>query len=119
MSKEQVVLEVDNNWYCTSEFSGCVKFPSGYKAWYLNGERHRVDGPAVEYVDGRKRWCLNGKIIANNYGLLWICGDRIVLERNIPTDIMFGDLKITKAKLLTATGTVFVYDNLPGLDIGE
>jgi hypothetical protein len=25
----------------------------------LNGKRHREDGPAVEYVDGTKRWYLN------------------------------------------------------------
>ena len=29
--------------------------------WYLNGELHRTDGPAVEYADGDKYWYLNGK----------------------------------------------------------
>jgi len=33
----------------------------GTKEWYLNGERHREDGPAVECADGSKYWCLNGK----------------------------------------------------------
>ena len=32
----------------------------GTKWWSLNGKRHRGNGPALEYVDGRKRWCLNG-----------------------------------------------------------
>ena len=27
-------------------------FESGYKMWYLNGKRHREDGPAVEYSHG-------------------------------------------------------------------
>ena len=37
-------------------------YPSGYKAWYLNGKRHREDGPAVEYANGDKSWWLNGKL---------------------------------------------------------
>ena len=32
------------------------------KHWYLNGKRHRTDGPALEYPDGEKRWFLNGKL---------------------------------------------------------
>ena len=31
------------------------------KCWYLNGKRHREDGPAVEFADGDKFWYLNGK----------------------------------------------------------
>ena len=34
----------------------------GYREWYLEGERHREDGPAVEYPDGRKYWYLNDKL---------------------------------------------------------
>ena len=33
----------------------------GYEAWYLNGQRHREDGPAVEYANGDKEWYLNGQ----------------------------------------------------------
>ena len=36
-------------------------FDSGNKYWYLNGKRHREDGPAVEYTSGIKEWYLNGK----------------------------------------------------------
>jgi hypothetical protein len=32
----------------------------GDKFWYLNDQRHRTDGPAVEYADGGKSWYLNG-----------------------------------------------------------
>ena len=28
--------------------------------WRLNGQRHRVDGPAVEFANGSKEWWLNG-----------------------------------------------------------
>ena len=33
----------------------------GTKRWYLNGNFHREDGPAVEHADGTKSWYLNGK----------------------------------------------------------
>jgi hypothetical protein len=36
--------------------------PDGSKFWFLNGEYHREDGPAVEFSDGSKSWCLNGKL---------------------------------------------------------
>jgi hypothetical protein len=32
----------------------------GTKRWWLNGKRHRVDGPAIEYADGSKYWYFNG-----------------------------------------------------------
>ena len=34
---------------------------TGTKEWYLNGDLHREDGPAVEYANGHKEWHLNGK----------------------------------------------------------
>ena len=34
----------------------------GNKSWYLNGNRHREDGPAIEYAGGDKFWYLNGKL---------------------------------------------------------
>ena len=35
-------------------------YDNGDKSWYLNDERHREDGPAIEWVDGSKYWFLNG-----------------------------------------------------------
>ena len=37
-----------------------IQGPAG-KEWFLNGKRHREDGPAVERADGSKAWFLNGK----------------------------------------------------------
>ena len=34
----------------------------GTKFWFLDGDLHREDGPAIEYPDGSKHWCLNGKL---------------------------------------------------------
>ena len=36
-------------------------FNDGTKRWYLNGKRHREDGPAIEWIDGYKAWYLNGQ----------------------------------------------------------
>jgi hypothetical protein len=35
-------------------------YTNGDKCWYLNGERHREDGPASEYASGAKSWLLKG-----------------------------------------------------------
>ena len=37
-------------------------YDNGDKSWYLNGKRHREDGPAVEFADGDKSWYLNGDL---------------------------------------------------------
>ena len=34
----------------------------GNKIWYLDGQYHREDGPAVEMVDGTNKWFLDGKL---------------------------------------------------------
>ncbi len=34
---------------------------NGYTEWWLDGKRHRTDGPAVEDTNGYKAWYLNGK----------------------------------------------------------
>ena len=37
-------------------------YENGTKEWYLNGKRHREDGPAVEWASGTNHWFLNGEI---------------------------------------------------------
>ena len=38
-------------------------YTDGYKSWYLNGELHREDGPAIECANGDKHWFLNGECL--------------------------------------------------------
>tara|TARA_R110000868_G_scaffold99024_4_gene272663 strand:- start:19507 stop:19767 length:261 start_codon:yes stop_codon:yes gene_type:complete len=38
----------------------CETNSLGGKVWYLNGLRHREDGPAYEGSNGTKVWYLNG-----------------------------------------------------------
>jgi len=37
-------------------------YKNGTKEWWLNGKRHREDGPAIEYPSGNRYWCLNGEL---------------------------------------------------------
>jgi hypothetical protein len=55
-------MKVFKGWFGDQpdNFTGIVETPRGNKYWYLNGERHRVGGPASEYPGGSKRWYLNG-----------------------------------------------------------
>ena len=40
-----------------------IEWASGTKEWYLNGKRHREDGPAIEYTDGDESWYLKGEYL--------------------------------------------------------
>jgi hypothetical protein len=52
-------------------------YANGSKVWYLNGERHREDGPAIEYTDGTKHWYLNGKFHREDGPAVeWADGDK-------------------------------------------
>jgi hypothetical protein len=37
-------------------------YEDGDMFWYLNGQLHREDGPALEYANGTKSWLLKGKL---------------------------------------------------------
>ena len=42
--------------------NGLVIDPDGSKHWWVDGKRHRTDGPAVEWITGSKRWYVDGKL---------------------------------------------------------
>lgn len=39
---------------------GLVEGDDGTKQWHLNGQLHRMDGPAIEMPDGSRGWFQNG-----------------------------------------------------------
>lgn len=39
-----------------------VEYANSYKEWCVEGKLHRLDGPAVEYADGEKGWWIEGKL---------------------------------------------------------
>jgi len=45
------------------KFTGFIVYSDGTKDWFINGKRHRLDGPAIEYSDGSKEWWVDGKYI--------------------------------------------------------
>ena len=70
-------------------YTGIVEYTNSDKVWYLDGERHRVDGPAVEYANCTKYWYLNDKLHRINgpacewtdgYKLYYINGERVTKE---------------------------------------
>ena len=38
-----------------------VEYADGYRAWYFNGQRHRTDGPAIILSNGTCAWYINGQ----------------------------------------------------------
>jgi hypothetical protein len=57
---------------------------NGTKSWYLNGKRHREDGPAIEYTNGDKEWWINdkrhredGPAIESNGSKFWYLNDKL------------------------------------------
>jgi hypothetical protein len=84
--------------------------PRGTKSWYLNGKRHRIDGPAIEYPDGSKVWWINDDYV---YGSDPI-GEYILIEDGLPLEVEWLNKTITQRKVLTSDGIVYL-PNLPGL----
>ena len=65
---EYTVKVYDNgtrHWYLNGELhredGPAIEYASGDKYWWLNGKPHREDGPAIEWADGDKEWYLEGK----------------------------------------------------------
>ena len=56
---EPKVLKLEFDEFAPKNYTGAVEWPNGSKWWYLNGQIHREDGPAIEGADGTKYWYLN------------------------------------------------------------
>ncbi len=39
-----------------------VEWVDGTKSWWINGKLHREDGPAIELSDGSKIWYIHGEL---------------------------------------------------------
>ena len=78
------------NWYLNGERhredGPAVEFTSGTKMWFLNGKQHREDGPAHEWADGDRAWYLHGfKVSEEEFKEVWECPlDRLPLYINTP-----------------------------------
>ena len=87
----------------------CVVSPNGDKRWYLNGQLHRVDGPAIERANGTREWWLNDKrhrtdgpaIERAGYKSWWLNGKKLNPEevaKNLTPEqkLLISYLKTTK-----------------------
>ena len=87
MKKEQFI-HVDSNgtkrYYSDREHENrhredgpAVEYENGDKGWYINGKLHREDGPAVEWADGTKSWWFDGKCHREDGpAVVWSNGDK-------------------------------------------
>jgi hypothetical protein len=54
-----------------------VEWANGDKKWYMKDKLHRVDGPAVEWASGDKKWYMNGKLHrVDGPAVEWANGDK-------------------------------------------
>ncbi len=66
--KSTIIVDDDGTtrWFVNGlrhrEDGPAVIYEGGGKQWYINGELHREDGPAVVHADGTKCWYVNGKL---------------------------------------------------------
>lgn len=82
-------------WYINGERhrtdGPAIEGGQGTKIWYLNDRRHRTDGPAVEYPDGTKEWWVNEQHISKPYyQVLTVAFDRSL---PIPPEIFPGIIR--------------------------
>ena len=74
-----------------------IEWVDGSKYWFQNGKYHRLDGPAIEWVDGSKEWfiedeCLTESEFNARINPVELTLDEIALKFNIPV----SQLKIKK-----------------------
>jgi hypothetical protein len=55
----EIALDGTERWYLNGELhrrNGPAVIKPGYEHWYLHGKRHRKDGPAIIWKTGYCRW---------------------------------------------------------------
>ena len=71
------------------KFTGIEEDKYGDKSWYVDGKLHRLNGPAIEFADGRKYWFVDGKLhrldgpaieYANGDKAWWVDGKNLTEE---------------------------------------
>ena len=41
--------------------NGMIEWADGSRIWWVDGQLHRVDGPALELPSGTREWWVHGK----------------------------------------------------------
>jgi hypothetical protein len=59
-----VEVWVDKNNFIHRENEYAYICYTGDKVWFQHGRKHRTNGPAVEYINGKGEWFINGKLLS-------------------------------------------------------
>jgi len=86
-------------------------YANGDKYWYLKGQLHREDGPAVEWANGDKDWCLNGKlhredgpaVECSDGSKAYYLNDKLLSEEEF-NERMAPEVEMTMAQISEALG---------------
>jgi len=70
-------------------------YDNGTKSWWLNGQYHREDGPAVECANGYKEWWLNGKYLTEKEFIKRTSNTKELTVKEI-SDLLGYEVKIIK-----------------------
>jgi hypothetical protein len=83
-----------------------LEYSNGEKHWYYENQLHRVDGPAVEFANGVKAWHLNGLAVTE--------AEHKVQAKSIPTRSVSEDGTVKwflDGKLHNLRGPACIYPN--------
>ena len=78
----------DKTWYLPSKGRGyyyrldgpAVEDVDGTKEWWVSDKLHRLDGPAIEHKNGTKKWYVDGKELPTEEVEEWIEENNIDLK---------------------------------------
>ena len=89
----------DKEWYLNGQLhredGPAIEWANGDKYWYLNGKYHREDGPAVERTNGDKDWYLNGKRVSEKEHARRTSKTKELTVQQI-SDLLGYDVKVVK-----------------------
>ena len=111
------ICEIDHygnkRWYLNGNLHredgpAIVDMADGRKEWWINGNLHREDGPAIIWADGDKEWWINGKLHR-------LCGTAI--DYNGRKEWYINDHDVTQEITKWATDNNIDLENLTEVDI--
>ena len=87
-SKSYIDEVGDTIWYLPSKGKSywhrldgpAVEYLHGSKKWYKDNKIHRIDGPACEYIDGTRSWWIDGFMLNNRKVEAWLKENDIDLK---------------------------------------
>ena len=61
---------------------------AGTQEWHVNGQRHRLDGPALIWANGYQEWCVRGQNITTQANA-WMQTQAVVWPWDDQTQMLF------------------------------